>query len=69
MTIDLVLKYLQDPCREYDATEVAEGLGADENACRSALRSLWKGGILERRKDCERGRLVYKTKQAQLEGV
>jgi predicted ArsR family transcriptional regulator len=66
MTIDLVLKALQDPDREYDASEVAEALSLNENAVRSHLRSLWRGDILTRRKDCERGRLVYRTKQAQL---
>jgi predicted ArsR family transcriptional regulator len=66
MTIDLVLKFLKDPGREYDASEVAEELRLHEDAVRSHLRSLWKGGILERRKDSARGRLVYRTKQAQL---
>jgi predicted ArsR family transcriptional regulator len=66
MTIDLVLKYLKDPEREYDASEVAEGLGLQENSVRSHLRSLWRGDILTRRKDVDRGRLVYRTKQAQL---
>jgi predicted ArsR family transcriptional regulator len=67
MTIDLVLKFLKDPEREYDASEVAECLRLHEDAVRSHLRSLWKGGILERRKDNNRGRLVYRTKQAQLQ--
>jgi DNA-binding MarR family transcriptional regulator len=66
MNIDLVLKYLKDPEREYDAAEVAEGLGLREKDVISHLRSLWRGEILERRKDAERGRLVYRTKQGQL---
>jgi predicted transcriptional regulator len=69
MTIDLVLKYLKDPSREYDASEVAEGLGISESEAHKALRSLWRGDILHRRKDVNRGRKVYRTKQAQLEGV
>jgi predicted transcriptional regulator len=69
MTIDLVLKALQDPEREYDAAEVAECLGLREKDVISHLRSLWRGDILTRRKDVSRGRLVYRTKQAQLEGV
>lgn len=69
MTIDLVLTFLKDPEREYDAAEVAEGTGLAEKAILSHLRLLWRGGILERRKDNNRGRLVYRTKQAQLEGV
>lgn len=69
MTIDLVLKFLKDPEREYDAAEVAEALRLREKDVMSHLRSLWRGGILERRKESERGRLVYRTKQAQLEGV
>lgn len=69
MSIDLVLKFLTDPEREYDAAEVAEGLGISEKDALRHLRSLWRGDILIRRKDAERGRLVYRTKQAQLEGV
>lgn len=66
MTIDLVLKYLKDPEREYDATEVAEALDLRETDVMRHLRSLWRGDILHRRKDVDRGRLVYRTKQAQL---
>ncbi len=69
MTIDLVLKYLKNPNREYDAAEVAWDLKIPEKEAQKALRSLWKGGILTRRKDTNRGRLAYRTKQAQLEGV
>jgi predicted transcriptional regulator len=66
MTIDLVLKYLKDPGREYDAEEVAEDLNLRETDVMNHLRSLWRGGILTRRKCTNRGRLVYRTKQAQL---
>lgn len=69
MTIDLVLKFLTDPEREYDAAEVAEGLGLREKDVMKHLKSLWAGGILTRRKVPDRGRLCYRTKQAQLEGV
>lgn len=69
MTIDLVLKFLKDPEREYDATEVSEALGISENDALRHLRSLWRGDILIRRKCVDRGRLVYRTKQAQLECV
>lgn len=51
MTIDLVLKYLKNPNREYDAAEVAWDLKIPERDAQKALRSLWKGGILTRRKD------------------
>jgi predicted DNA-binding transcriptional regulator len=69
MTIDLVLKYLKNPKREYDAAEVAWDLDIPEREAQKALHSLWKGGILTSRKCTNRGRLVYQTKQAQLEGV
>lgn len=69
VTIDLVLKAMIDPEREYDASEVAESLNLREVDVMKHLRSLWKGGILTRRKDPNRDRLVYRTKQAQLCGL
>jgi predicted transcriptional regulator len=68
MNIDQVLLFLK-PGEEYDAAEVAEGVGIPEKEAHKALRSLWRGDILSRRKDNDRGRLVYSTKQAQLEGL
>jgi hypothetical protein len=66
MSTDQVFLALQDPDREYDATEVAEITGYPEKYCLKALRSLWKGDLLTRRKAVDRSRLVYRTKQRQL---
>lgn len=60
---EIVLQNLA-PMTFYRALDVANESGLDKNSVGSALRELYRGGLVERIK--EKSRVVYITKQGRL---